>query len=111
MQTTRLTDLAERLLTEARGAHSGRSAHTLHGHHDHQLRQTVIALAGGHRLAEHNSPGEATLQVLTGRVTLQTPTESWTGTTGEHVIITRERHELIADEDSAVLLTVVVRGA
>ncbi|GLY07934.1 MULTISPECIES: LuxR family transcriptional regulator [Actinoplanes] len=108
MQSTALTDLATRLLDEARTAHSGRSAHTLHGSHEHHLRQTVIALAAGRHLAEHNSPGESTLQVLTGRVTVKSATQSWTGGTGDHVIVTRERHELLADEDSAVLLTVVV---
>ncbi|GAA1618485.1 cupin domain-containing protein [Actinoplanes couchii] len=110
MQTTRLTDLADRLLAEARTAHSGRSSHTLFGHHDHHLRQTVIALAAGQSLAEHNSPAEATLQVLTGRVTLRTAADSWTGTTGDHLVISRDRHDLLAEEDSAVLLTVLVPG-
>jgi quercetin dioxygenase-like cupin family protein len=108
MQSARLTELTNRLHAEARTPPSGRSAHTLHGRHGRHLRQTVIALAGGRKLAEHASPGEATLQVLAGVVTLRTQTEGWTGTTGEHVFITPERYELVARQDSAVLLTVMV---
>ncbi|WP_127507711.1 cupin domain-containing protein [Actinoplanes solisilvae] len=107
MQSTHLTDLARRLLDEARTAHSGRSAHTLFGRHEHQLRQTVIALAAGHELAEHNSPSEATLQVLSGQVTIHAPSGTWTGTAGDHAIIPDERHSLRAEEDSAILLTVL----
>jgi quercetin dioxygenase-like cupin family protein len=106
MESTHLTTLAEKLLAEARTASSGRAAHTLHGRHEHALRQTVIALAAGRNLAEHNSPGEATLQVLRGEARLITPTQTWTGTTGDHVIIAPERHELVAVEDTVVLLTV-----
>jgi quercetin dioxygenase-like cupin family protein len=106
MHSTHLDTLANELLTAARGARSGRSAHTLFGRHEHKLRQTVIALIAGQRLAEHNSPGEATLQVLRGRAQLTTPTQQWTGQAGDHVI-SLERHELLAVEDTAVLLTVV----
>jgi quercetin dioxygenase-like cupin family protein len=107
MQSTHLTELADELLTAARAAHSGRSAQTLFGRHEHRLRQTVIALTTGNRLAEHNSPGEATLQVLRGRAKLTTPSQEWTGQAGDHMIIPPERHELLAVEDSVVLLTVV----
>ena len=107
MQSTHLTKLADELLAAARAAHSGRSARTLFGRHEHRLRQTVIALTGGSRLAEHNSPGEATLQVLRGQARLATPTQEWTGEAGDHVIIAPERHELLAVEDTVVLLTVV----
>jgi quercetin dioxygenase-like cupin family protein len=53
-------------LAEARQAHSGRAAYTLHGGHAHELRQTMMALLAGRQLAEHESPGESTLQVLQG---------------------------------------------
>ncbi|MEU4425989.1 cupin domain-containing protein [Actinoplanes sp. NPDC024001] len=107
MQSTNLPGLAADLLAQARGAHSGRSAHTLFGSHDHHLRQTVIALAAGHRLGEHNSPGEASLQVLHGRARLTTTAGEWTGRAGDHVIIGPDRHELAALEDTVVLLTVL----
>ena len=50
----------------AREASSGRSAKTVYGGHEHVLRQTLIALAAGHRLDEHDNPGEATVHVLHG---------------------------------------------
>jgi quercetin dioxygenase-like cupin family protein len=107
MQSTHLAELADQLLASARAERNGRSAHTLFGGREHRLRQTVIALTAGHRLAEHNSPGEATLQVLRGQAQLITATQQWTGRVGDHVIIVPERHELLAVEDTAVLLTVV----
>jgi len=108
MQSTPLTELADRLLAEAQGHTSGRRASTLFDQpRPHQLRQTVLALTAGHSLGEHNSPGEATLQVIRGRVELSTPTETWTGTAGDLLLIGPDRHDLRAIEDSAVLLTVV----
>jgi len=72
MQEVSLTALAEDQLIVARQAHSGRAARTIHGGHEHALRQTVLALLAGRELAEHDSPGEATLQVLCGHVRLTT---------------------------------------
>jgi quercetin dioxygenase-like cupin family protein len=104
-----LTELIDTQLADARQAHSGRSAHTVHGGHESALRQTVVALAAGHALNEHESPGEATLQVLRGRVRLTTGGEdAWEGGTGDYLVIPLARHDLTALEDSAVLLTVVV---
>lgn len=101
-----LASLADELLATADRAHSGRASHTVHGGRGHTLRQTVIALAAGHELAEHQSPGEATLQVLTGRVRLTAGDETWEGGAGDLVAIPPARHALAALEDAAVLLTV-----
>ena len=68
MDSVSLSDLADQHLEIARSSNSGRSAHTVHGGHGHQLRQTLIALASGRDLSEHHSPGETTLQVLRGHV-------------------------------------------
>jgi quercetin dioxygenase-like cupin family protein len=111
VNTWSLTALAEEHLTVARGTRSGRSAHTVHGGHEHALRQTLITLTAGAGLAEHNSPGEATLQVLRGRVRLTTATEAQEGATGDLLVIPAERHALTALDDSAVLLTVALRPA
>jgi quercetin dioxygenase-like cupin family protein len=100
--------IGERLLAQARDTHSGRAAQTVYGGHDHALRQTLIALAGGHELAEHESPGEATLQVLAGRVRLKAGDEVWEGGARELVAIPPMRHALLALSDSLVLLTVRV---
>lgn len=109
MQSISLITIAEEKLTQARQAHSGRAAHTIHGGHDHELRQTVLALLAGHELAEHDSPGEATLQVLHGYVRLNTKAGVWEGKTGDYLTIPPERHALMAIDDSVVLLTVIAQ--
>ncbi|GIF45385.1 cupin domain-containing protein [Actinoplanes xinjiangensis] len=106
MESTSLAGLAEQHLAIARQASSGRSAHTVHGGHANTLRQTLIALAGGQRLDEHENPGEATLQVLHGHVRLLAGTEEQSGTTGDLLTIPDRRHSLEAVHDSVVLLTV-----
>jgi quercetin dioxygenase-like cupin family protein len=74
------------------------------------LRQTLLALAAGRGLDEHDSPGEATLQVLLGHVRLATATQAWEGTAGDYPILPAQRHTLTALEDAAVILTVAVGG-
>lgn len=79
MQKLPLTALVREQLLAARSASSGRSAKTVFGGHEQMLRQTVIAMARGRALAEHDNPGEATLQVLRGRVRLDTAGRRGTG--------------------------------
>jgi quercetin dioxygenase-like cupin family protein len=110
MQNASLTALAREQLKIARGASSGRSAQTAFGGHEHVMRQTVIALAAGHRLAEHANPGEATVFVLTGRVRLAAGDADWEGSPGDLLTVPDAPHSLDAIEDSAVLLTVAKRG-
>lgn len=110
MQTTSLTTLVHQHLSIAREASSGRSSHTVYGGHEHTLRQTLIALASGQHLDEHESPGEATLQVLHGTVRLTAGDSAWDGTAGDHLVIPPGRHGLEALEDSVVLLTVAIQG-
>ena len=64
VQKSSLDALARELLAAATASSSGRAARTVHGGHEHVLRQTVIALAAGQTLAEHDNPGEATVHVL-----------------------------------------------
>ncbi len=109
MQKTSLTALARVELEAARDASSGRSAKTVYGGHEHLLRQTLIALRADETLAEHANPGEATLQVLHGRVVLKAGEDSWSGWDGDLIIIPDQPHSLTAVEDSTVLLTVVKR--
>ena len=107
MDSISLTSLAEQQLTLARQAHSGRASYTIHGGHALELRQTVMALASGHELGEHDSPGEATLQVLHGHVRLIAGDDAWEGKMGDYVTIPPRRHALLSLEDSVVILTVV----
>ena len=110
MQPLSLTTLVDRQLDAARRATSGRSAHTVRGGRGNVLHQTLLALVAGQGLEEHESPGEATLQILHGRALLATAQDSWEGAAGDYLEIPPQRHTLRAIEDCAVLLTVVVPG-
>lgn len=109
MENISLTALIREHLEKARTASSGRSAHTVFGGHEHTLRQTLIALAAGQSLDEHENPGEATVHVLHGRVRLVAGETSWRGAAGHLIIVPDSRHTLEAEEDSAVLLTTAMR--
>ena len=52
METRSLTTLTDELIESARASSSGRAAVTVYGGQQHDLRQTVIALASGHALGE-----------------------------------------------------------
>lgn len=109
MEPISLDTRARELLERAATASSGRAADTVHGGQEHALRQTLLALTAGTGLAEHESPGEATLLVLHGHVRLSSGETSWEGRSGDLLAIPDARHALDAVEDSAVLLTVVKR--
>ena len=107
MQKTSLIALARHELSQAQDASSGSSSKTVFGGHEHQLRQTLIALTAGESLSEHENPGEATLQVLEGRVLLNSGDVSWNGSPGDLLTIPEGLHSLDAIEDSVILLTAV----
>jgi quercetin dioxygenase-like cupin family protein len=106
MRKFSLDAIAREQAKRASAASSGRSAETVFGGHEHALRQTVIALTAGSSLDEHENPGEATIQVLRGRVRLTAGEVMWEGRTGDLLIVPEARHALEATEDSAILLTV-----
>ncbi|MFF4397172.1 cupin domain-containing protein [Streptomyces sp. NPDC001480] len=106
MRKLSLGALAREHLERATDASTGRSAATVYGGHEHVLRQSVLALTVGTALAEHESPGDATLLVLRGRVKLTSGDTSWEGRTGDLIAVPEARHSLQAIEDAAVLLTV-----
>ena len=110
MHKTSLDALAREHLKRAAAAPSGRSASTIYGGHEQVLRQTLIALAAGASLAEHENPGEATVQVLSGRVRLVAGADSWDGRRGDLIVIPPTRHSLEAVEAAAVLLSVAKLG-
>jgi quercetin dioxygenase-like cupin family protein len=102
--------MARNQLAAARRSPAARSATTVVGGHEHTLRQTIIALAAGASLGEHDSPGEATLYVVTGRVSLTAGGESWDARSGDLLVIPQAAHAVHAHEDSAMLLTAVPRN-
>ncbi len=76
------------------------------GGHEHVLRQTVIALRANSSMSEHENPGEATVQIITGRVQLEADGHRWEGRQGDMLFMPQKRHSLLALEDAVVLLTV-----
>lgn len=100
-----LTAKAQEHLDLARQDPHGRSAELVA--HDGELRQTVLALTAGSRLGEHNSPAAATMQVLSGRVRVESDGGQAEPAAGELWVLTHERHAVVALEDSVFLLTTV----
>jgi quercetin dioxygenase-like cupin family protein len=111
MENTSVTALARELLEDALRAPSGRAARSVFGGQQHTLRQTVIALAAGQSLDEHENPGEATVYVLRGRVTLLAGASALAGAAGHLLTVPSRRHSLTAQEDSVVLLTTVLASS
>ncbi len=105
MEATPLPGLTDHLLQEARTDSARRAARTVCGGSDHTLRQTVIALVAGADMSEHENPGEATLQVLVGRVRVDWHTGSGELEAGDHAELPQERHSVLALQDSVILLT------
>ena len=105
MKKLSLDAVGREQLERAQVASSGRSSSTVFGGHEQVLRHTVVALREGSSLKEHDSPGEATIMVLVGRVLLNTGNTSWEGRKGDLLIVPAERHSLEALMDSVVVLT------
>jgi quercetin dioxygenase-like cupin family protein len=101
-----LTKCSSELLDKARADERGRSADLVA--QDGPLRQTIIALTDGSRMAEHNSPPAGSLQVLEGKVRVELGDEMQGElSAGELMILTHERHSVLALADSVFLLTTV----
>ncbi|ROS76636.1 cupin [Cellulomonas sp. PhB143] len=75
--------------------------------HDGPLRQSVLALAAGTVLGEHNAPPAASLYVIEGRVRVTAASGDVEVGADELVPITHERHGVEALEDCVFLLTTV----
>ncbi|MGX7826276.1 cupin domain-containing protein [Actinokineospora sp. 24-640] len=106
-EITQVDVLATELLHLAGEHPSRRTARTLVT--GTSQRATLIALAEGAELAEHDAPSAATLYVVTGRVRLHTKDNEWLLGSGQLAAVPPQRHALTALTDSAVLLTVALR--
>jgi len=102
-----LVGVAESVLAKARESSARRAAETVYPGRDGRLRATALGLLAGAELGEHESPEDATLHVLVGRVRLAGTSRSWEVGAGQIVPIPPERHSLTALEDTVVLLTVL----
>jgi quercetin dioxygenase-like cupin family protein len=100
---------AAELLETARGNSAGRAAYMPVGGPGTEMTQTIIALAGGFQLDEHENPGEATVLVLSGQVELGSGDSVWSGSEGDLIDVPDARHHLLAKTDATVLLTSVKR--
>ena len=109
MSPVALEPLALELLVKAAEGRARRAARTLVGDHLHVMRQTMVALLKDAELAEHDSPGEATVYVISGHVELRADGQVTAANRGDLFVIPPERHSLYAIEDSAVLLTAIPR--
>jgi quercetin dioxygenase-like cupin family protein len=102
-----LSGLTDELLSRAAEARSRRAASTL-PHPVDGLRQTLIAFRAGAQLGDHESPGPASLLVLSGRVRLLAGDQTVALGAHEFSPLPNRRHSLHADEDSVVLLSIAV---
>jgi quercetin dioxygenase-like cupin family protein len=109
MQKWSLPALADGLLGQALSASSRRGVCTVDGGRPHLLYQAVIALGRGQRLAEHDDPCGASVQVLRGRVRVTAGDDTTDGSPGQLLIVSGTRHSMTALEDAVVLLTVANR--
>lgn len=97
---------AAAILSQARSAKSGRAGRTLTPGAGAPLKQALLALTEGSVLADHESPGDATLHVLTGRVRLSAGGSDTLLEHGAFLPIPPVRHGIEALADAVLLLTV-----
>jgi quercetin dioxygenase-like cupin family protein len=106
MTTVHLQDTAKELLGSLAQQPSGRAARTLSPGAHAPLKQTLLALGAGQQLQDHRTPGQASIEVLIGRVRLTVGTDELTLEAGHWAPIPPEVHGMVADVDSVALLTV-----
>ena len=105
MEKWSLTALADGLLSHALDAWDRRGVRAICDGRSGQLCQTVIALAHGQRLEQHDDPGQATVQVLRGRVRVTAGDDTTEGSPGQLLVMPGARRTMVALEDTVLLLT------
>lgn len=109
MSSVDLNALGSEVLQRAADSPNGHATQLVHSASDVGLAQVLLAIREGHEFADHANPGEATLQVLSGRMRLTAEDEGWTVSAGEVVVIPHRRHAVLAEKDSVAILTIVRR--
>jgi quercetin dioxygenase-like cupin family protein len=105
-----LPKAATELLQSAHASGAGRAGRTLTPGAGVPLKQTLLALVAGQSLADHESPGAATLHVLTGAIRLTGGPEDLELHRGDHAAIPSVRHGVDALDDAVVLITIAQSG-
>jgi len=95
------------LLERAGESQNGRATQLVHTAPDVGLAQVLLAIRAGHELADHENPGEATLQGMSGRALLSAGGDAWSVSAGRLLVIPRRRHAVVAEEDFVGLLTIL----
>ena len=93
-----------RLLERARASGTGRAVRTVVRQPGQSL--ILLALPEGGGLPDHDAPGPASLQCLSGEVVLAAGETEWRLPAGSAVLIPQTRHEVRALADSLCLLAV-----
>lgn len=101
-----LAGAGDELLETASGLDSGRASRTLTPGAHAPLKQTLVALLDGRRLAPHTTNGKATIHVLRGRVVVSAAGDELALDEGQWAVVPHEEHDLRAESDAVVLLTV-----
>jgi quercetin dioxygenase-like cupin family protein len=101
-----LAAAGEELAAEAGRMRSGRAARALTPGVHAPLSQTLVALREGVSLSEHDLNGPATMQVLSGRITIENDEQALELSAGQWGAAPGARERVQAHEDSVVLLTV-----
>lgn len=101
-----LTVMADYLLTQAAENPQRRASQRITLDHEH-LRMTAISFDTGGELPSHRNPGEATLQVVRGRIRLIDDTREIEADAGTIVRVPDGIHRVDALEPSVVMLTAI----
>lgn len=105
-QPLELDAAAAELLADASEQSSGRAARTLTPGAGAALKQTLIAITDGRELDDHVANGPATIQVLSGSLTVSWGEDSRAMRAGQWATLPLELHRVHADSDTVALVTV-----
>lgn len=104
-----LSEAAAELRSAAAYEKEGHTARTLTREAD--LRVVLLVMKAGSRLREHQADATVCIQVLGGGVRLELPTGSVDLGVGQLLVLERNTpHDVTAQEDSSVLLTLGWHG-